>query len=79
MTLEERLAAKEQCRKEDQQFRENLIEEIAHDYEFTHPISKECVYKGWEDGHAFGYSEVRIQSQIAADFVQKIFSIIAPN
>ncbi len=78
MTLDERLAVIEQRRKEDQQFRENLIEEIAYEYDFTRPIAEACVDKGWEDGHAYGYSEVRTQSQITADFVQKIFSIIAP-
>lgn len=76
MKTEERLAAKEQRRKEDQQFRENLIEEIANDYDFSRVIAKACVDKGWEDGHAYGYSEVRTQSEIAADFVEKILAII---
>lgn len=76
MITEEKLAAQERRRKEDQQFRENLIEEIAHKYNFCCPIAKVCVNKGWEDGHAYGYNEVRTQSQIAADFAQKIFAII---
>ena len=76
MTLDERLAEIEQRRKEEQQFRENLIEEIANEYNFDSAIAKACVDKGWEDGHAFGYSEVRTQSQIAADFVEKILAII---
>ena len=79
MTKEERLAVMEQRRKEEQEFRENLIKEIAHEYDFTPAIAKACVEKGWEEGHAFGYSEVRTQSQIAADFAQTIFSIIAPE
>ena len=76
MTLEEKLAAQEQRRKEDQQFRENLIEEIANEYDFGCPIAKVCVDKGWENGHAYGYSEVRTQSQIAADFAEEILRII---
>lgn len=76
MTTEERLAAQEQRRKEEQQFRENLIKEIANDYGFGHAIANACVEKGWEDGHACGYSEVRIQSQIAADFAEEILRII---
>ena len=76
MTTEERLAAQEQRRKEEQQFRENLIEEIANEYEFGYAIAKACVDKGWEDGHAYGYSEVRTQTEIAADFVEKILAII---
>ena len=76
MTLEEILAAKEQRRKADQQFREKLIDEIATDYGFGEEIAKACVDKGWEDGHASGYGEVRTQSEIAADFAEKILSII---
>jgi len=77
MTIEERLAAKEQRRKADQQFREKLIDEIATDYGFGSAIAKACVDKGWEDGHASGYSEVRAQAEIAADFAEKILSINA--
>ena len=78
MTLDERLAAQEQCRKENQQFRKNLIEEIANEYDFGRAIAKACVDKGWEVGHAYGYSEVRTQSQIAADFAEEILRIIGP-
>lgn len=77
MTLEERLAAKEQRRKEEQQFREKLVDEIATYYGFSEEIAKACVDKGWEDGHSAGYSEVRAQTEIAADFAEKILSIIA--
>ena len=79
MTTEERLAAREQRHKEEQQFRENLIEEIANKYDFGYTIAKACVDKGWEDGHAYGYSEVRIQSEIAADFAEDILAIIGPD
>lgn len=78
MTLEEILAAKEQRRKEEQRFRENLVDRIATDYDFGLAIAKACVDKGWEDGHAGGYSEVRTQSEIAADFAEKILAIIEP-
>ena len=78
MTLDERLAAIEQRHKEDQQFRENLIEEIANEYDFGRAIAKVCVDKGWEAGHAYGYNEVRTQSEIAADFAEKILAIIGP-
>lgn len=43
MTLDERLAAIEQRRKEDQQFRENLIKEIANEYDFGRAIAKESM------------------------------------
>ena len=76
MTMEERLAAREQRRKEEQQFREILVDSIATNYGFGEEIAKVCVDKGWEDGHAGGYSEVRAQAEIAADFVEKILSII---
>lgn len=79
MTLDERLAAIEQRRKEDQQFRENLIEEIDNKYGFGRAIAIACVNKGWEDGHAYGYSEVRTQSEIAADFAEDILAIIGPD
>ena len=78
MTIEERLAEIEQRRKADQQFREKLIDEIATEYDFGLAIAKVCVDKGWEDGHAGGYSEVRTQAEIAADFAEKILSIIGP-
>ena len=77
MTIEERLAAKEQRRKADQQFREKLVDSIATNYGFGEEIAKLCVEKGWEDGHAGGYSEVRAQAEIAADFAEKILSINA--
>lgn len=76
MTTDQRLAAKEQRRKADQQFREKLVDEIATDYGFSEEIAKECVDKGWEDGHSAGYSEVRVQAEIAADFAEKILTII---
>ena len=76
MTTEEGLAAREQHRKEEQQFRENLVDRIATDYGFSEEIAKACVDKGWEDGHAYGYSEVRTQTEIVADFVEKILAII---
>jgi ssDNA-binding replication factor A large subunit len=76
MTVEERLAAREQRRKADQQFREKLVDEIATNYGFDEEIAKACVDKGWEDGHYAGYSEVRVQAEISADFVEKILAII---
>lgn len=78
MTIEERLAAKEQLHKKEQQFREILVDSIVENYGFSEEIAKACVDKGWEDGHASGYSEVRTQSEIAADFAEKILSIIGP-
>jgi hypothetical protein len=78
MTTEDRLAAREQRRKEEQQFRENLAYKIATDYGFGLAIAKACVDKGWEDGHASGYSEVQAQSEIAADFAEQILAIIGP-
>ena len=76
MTTEERLAAREQRRKAEQQFREKLVDEIATQYGFSEEIAKACVDKGWEDGHSAGYSEVRAQAEIAADFAEKILAII---
>jgi hypothetical protein len=76
MTVEERLAAREQRRKEEQQFREILVDSIATNYGFSEEIAKACVDKGWEDGHACGYSEVRAQAEINADFAEKILAII---
>jgi len=76
MTIEERLAAKEQLRKKEQQFREILVDSIAENYGFGEEIAKACVDKGWEDGHSAGYSEVRTQAEIAADFAKKILAII---
>jgi hypothetical protein len=78
MTIEERLAAREQRRKADQQFREILVDSISENYGFGEEIAKACVDKGWEDGHAAGYSEVRTQAEIAADFAKKILAIIGP-
>lgn len=78
MTTDQRLTEREQRRKADQQFREKLVDEIATDYDFGLVITKACVDKGWEDGHAGGYSEVRTQAEIAADFAEKILSIIGP-
>lgn len=78
MTTEERLAAREQRRKEDQQFRENLAYKIATDYGFGLAIAKACVDKGWEDGRSWGYSDVQAKSEIAADFAEKILAIIGP-
>lgn len=78
MTTDQRLAAREQRRKEEQQFREILVDSIATNYSFGEEIAKACVDKGWEDGHASGYSEVRAQSEIAADFAEKILAIIGP-
>lgn len=79
MTIEERLAAKEQLRKKEQQFREILVDSISENYGFGEEIAKACVDKGWEDGHSAGYSEVRIKAEIAADFAEKILAIVKNN
>lgn len=76
MTTDQRLEVREQRRKADQQFREKLVDEIETNYGFSEEIAKACVDKGWEDGHAGGYSEVRTQAEITADFAQKILAII---
>jgi flagellar biosynthesis/type III secretory pathway protein FliH len=76
MTTDQRLDEREQRRKADQQFREKLVDEIATEYDFGLSIAKACVDKGWEDGHSAGYSEVRAQAEIAADFAEKILKII---
>ena len=76
MITDQALAAREQRRKADQQFREKLVDEIATNYGFGEEIAKACVDKGWEDGHYAGYSEVRGQAEIAADFAEKIIAII---
>ena len=78
MRTDEALAAREQRRKAEQQFREKLVDEIATEYDFGLAIAKACVDKGWEDGHSAGYSEVRAQAEIAADFAEKIIAIIGP-
>lgn len=78
MITEETLAARKQRREEEQHFRENLAYKIAIEYDFGLAIAKACVDKGWEDGYASGYSEVRAQAEIAADFAEKILSIIGP-
>ena len=76
MTTDQARAAREQHRKKEQQFREILVDSIAENYGFGEEIAKACVDKGWEDGHASGYSEVRTQAEIAADFAKKILAII---
>ena len=78
MTTEETLAERKQRREEEKHFRENLAYKIATEYDFGLAIAKACVDKGWEDGHAGGYSEVRAQAEIAADFAEKILAIIGP-
>lgn len=76
MRTDQRLEEREQRRKAEQQFRENLVDRIETDYGFGEEIAKACVDKGWEDGHSAGYSEVRIKTEIAADFAEKILNII---
>lgn len=62
-------------RKEEQQFRENLVKELMNEYHFNRATAEIVVSRGWEEGHAYGYSEVRIQSQIAADFAEQIITV----
>jgi hypothetical protein len=76
MTTDQRLDEREQRRKAEQQFREILVDSITENYGFGEEIAKACVDKGWEDGHSAGYSEVRTQAEIAADFAEKILKII---
>ena len=52
--------------KQTNNFVKKLVDEIATNYGFGLAIAKACVDKGWEDGHAAGYSEVRTQAEIAA-------------
>ena len=56
---------------------EDILRNVFENYGFGEEIAKACVDKGWEDGHAGGYGEVRAQAEIAADFAEKILSIKA--
>lgn len=73
---QERMAAREQRRKEEQQFRENLVTEIMNEYGFNKAVAECVVRKGWEDGHYAGYNEVRTCSQIAAEFAEEVLKSV---
>ena len=67
---------REQRRKEEREFRENLVNEyINNEYGFTKPTAELLVNKAWEDGHSCGYAEVRTQASILADFVEEVIKL----
>lgn len=67
---------RERQRREREQFEANLAEELMNEYGFNQAVAEKIVAKGWEDGHAYGYSEVRTQAHIAAEFVEEILKVL---
>ena len=57
---------------EREQFKANLAQEIMNEYSFNKAVAEKIVAKGWEDGHSYGYSEVRTQAHIAAEFAEEV-------
>lgn len=50
-------------------FKKQLIEVAVNEYNFT-PKQAEIIFnKAWEDGHAFGYSEVRFEFESLIGFI----------
>ena len=63
---------RERQHREREQFKANLAQEIMNEYSFNKAVAEKIVAKGWEDGHSYGYSEVRTQAHIAAEFAQEV-------
>ena len=63
---------RERQHREREQFKANLAQEIMNEYSFNKAVAEKIVAKGWEDGHSYGYSEVRTQAHIAAEFAEEV-------
>lgn len=67
---------RERKQREEKEWCDNLVKEIMNEYGFNKAVAEAVVQKGWEDGHSYGYSEVRNCSQIAAEFAETILKSV---
>ena len=62
------------ARQEEQNFIENLSNEIAESYGFSKEMADLIVSRGYSEGHSSGYNEVRSCAEDLADFVDQIIN-----
>ena len=62
--------------KEENKFLEQALERIKKEYGFNETISKIILEKAWQEGHAYGYHEVKLHIEELAEMVEKIIKAL---
>ena len=70
--------ARERQRKEEQDWRDQLEQDIWHDYDLgPKEVAKLIVDRAWDEGHSYGYDEVRAKAESLALYTEKVVKITA--
>lgn len=65
----EREQRREAARIEQENFKNELVNEAIDDYGFTQAQAEMIFSRAWDEGHSWGFNEVRTHFEDLADFV----------
>ena len=69
--------ARERQRKEEQDFRDDLAKTIYEEYNvYPREAATLIVDRAWDEGHSYGYDEVKSKAHSLANFVEKITKLV---
>ena len=68
--------ARERQRKEEQDWRDQLEQDIWHDYDLgPKEVAKMIVDRAWDEGNSYGYDVVRAKAESLALYTEKVVKI----
>lgn len=66
--------------KEEQDWRDQLERDIWHDYDLgPKDVAKMIVDRAWDEGHSYGYDEVKGKAESLAEFVEEIIKLVVDS
>jgi hypothetical protein len=67
---------RERRHKEEQDWRDQLERDILHDYDLgPKEVAKMIVDRAWDEGHSYGYDEVKAKAESLALYTEKVVKI----
>lgn len=69
-------AKRERQYKEERDWRDQLERDIWHDYDLgPKEVAKMIVDRAWDEGHSYGYEEVKAKAESLAEYTEKVVKI----
>ena len=69
---------RERRKKEERDWRDRLEGDIWSDYDLgPKEVAKLIVERAWDEGHSYGYAEVKAKAESLAEYTEKVVKIIA--
>ena len=69
---------RERRQKEVQNWLDNLVDEIWKCYDVgPKEVAKMIVDRAWDEGHSYGYDEVKAKAESLVEYTEKVVKIIA--